>query len=271
MLPPALALPAAVVRPRTTAARRALWVALLLGGFLALAFVCGGKAHADTPGNQPVRAAATTLPGAATLPDRSLSSGQATQRAADQATRGVNSAAGRAGSGVRGAVAAATGAARPLNGLADSVRATAGRITVPVVRVVGGVTGGHHGSAHGGSTSGGTVRHRGAGRSGSDHGGGSASQVSGPRVYDVMAHGAAHPVPLAGSKAAPQQAPGHAPAPSDRSGHPVEGDGAAHHTGDGHADLSGYGVRFPLNAVASGAARGPVPPRRASDVSVQPD
>ncbi|MBY8883898.1 hypothetical protein K7472_03460 [Streptomyces sp. PTM05] len=260
------------MRPRTTVARRALWVALLLGGFLALAFVCGGKAHADTPGNQPARPAATTLPGAATLPDRPLTADQAAGNVAGQATRDVNSSADRAGSGVRGTVAAATRTARPLNGLAGSVRATAGRVTAPVVRVIGDVNAGHHGSGHGGAaTSGGTVRHRGAGRPGVVRGGAFASQVSGPQAYDVMAHGAAHPFPLAGSKAAPQQAPGHAPAPSDRSGHPVEGDGAAHHTGDGHADLFGCGVRFPLNAAAPGAAHGPAPLRRASDVSVQPD
>ncbi|WP_346178300.1 hypothetical protein [Streptomyces cuspidosporus] len=41
-----LAMPAAVRLPRTAAARRALLAALFLGGFLALAFLFGGSAHA---------------------------------------------------------------------------------------------------------------------------------------------------------------------------------------------------------------------------------
>jgi len=46
----AFALPAAVRLPRTVAARRALLAALFLGGFLALAFVFGGSAHAAERG-----------------------------------------------------------------------------------------------------------------------------------------------------------------------------------------------------------------------------
>jgi hypothetical protein len=46
----AFALPAAVRLPRTVAARRALLAALFLGGFLALAFLFGGSAHAAERG-----------------------------------------------------------------------------------------------------------------------------------------------------------------------------------------------------------------------------
>lgn len=266
--------PAAVVPPRTTVARRAWLVLMLLGGFTALAFVFGGQAHAAssaTPGVDSVPSA--TVPASATV---------------CPVVQGVPSGAASTGASVADPVAAATGASspvRPVDDLVDGLRGTTGQVTepvltdpvlpdpvltTPVTTVIGTVAAGHgdsrHGSAHAqpsAQQAAGHVRPGGrtplAGARTTDHPVGASADRR-------RAHGVRH----AGHTTA-RRTTGPLPVPVRHSGHPDEGDGSAHHTDGAAAALPAAGPRVHHSAAAMPAAHGSAPLQRPSNVSVQPD
>lgn len=248
------------MRSRTAAVARALWITLFLGGFLALAFVLSGQAHADTLDGRSVR----------TLSDGGATTVVSVDR---NAGPGLDTSAARAGKSVRDTVTATAGdrGLARVTGLICTLRGTVGQATAPVTTVIGTVGVGHGGSGHGGS--------------GGSGGGGVVRPVTGP-VKAVAVRSSVVPAPRGGAvrpirrdarhevnvgRVTHPRAPGHTPAPAQRSDHPVEGDGGAHHSGGAYAVSFGAGTRIHLSAVGIPAAHGSAPLRRVSDVSVQPD
>ncbi len=241
------------MRPRTTVAGRALRVALLLGGFLVLAFVLSGKAHADSPDLQSVGSVSSVSPVAVD----SVTSG---------AERSVTTGTAQAGRSVQDVVAAATGSdtVKPVTGLIGTVQDTAHQATAPVVSVIHTVTPGSGGSHHGGA--GQVSVRRTSGRTHADQ----RSVVNAPRAAGLRPSRSAHRSASAG-RATHQRVPGHLPAPVQHPEHPVDSDGSAHHTGGADAAFFAVGTRIHLSATAMPAAHGSAPLQRPSDVSVQPD
>ncbi|MDF3291095.1 hypothetical protein [Streptomyces silvisoli] len=260
MLPAALALPAAVVRPRTTAARRALQVALLLGGFLALAFVLSGQAHADSPDAVSLRYAGTPFGAvdevAPAAPLHAVAQGAAQRFAAG---------AQQADRGVKDTVAAATSSVRPVTGLLGAVQDAAGQVTSPIA----GATGAGHGDpGNPVSSAPRPLPHKAVpAHVGTAPAARPTASVAGRYPAGAAHRAAAHPAHQRRDGRAPAQLP----FPAGHSGHPGEGDGSTHHTGDAHAALFADGARFHLGADVPRPANGSSPSRRSTDVSVQPD
>ncbi|WP_231905114.1 MULTISPECIES: hypothetical protein [Streptomycetaceae] len=272
------ALPAAVVPSRTTVAvRRALRVTMLLGGFLAVAFLFAGRAHADTPRVPGVPGAHTAA--RSTTPHRAATGKALAAAASSAADRGeipgvargaVDGGSGLDATGVPGDVARMA-VVRPVGTLDDAlepgrvigaVRQVAGRL-VPVAAgpSAGAPGGGHHVVAgsragHGGATATRRTASPAADVAPTTTGGGHAAYaVSGAHTGVQVAH----------------RRPAHAPAaPAGHQEHPGESDGV-HHDGGAHATLPASGARLPLNAVAIRAAHGSSPLQRPANVSVQPD
>jgi hypothetical protein len=283
LLPASLALPAAVVRPRTTAARRALQVLLLFGGFLTLAFVLGGQAHADAPVSpfssrlpsrlplstaspRPSGTSLASAPGRTTV-ERVAASTPRTRQARQSALSlplPSGDTPGR-GTGLTGAadqVGSATGTVRPLSLLLGTVHGAAQQVTSPLVGVATRLTC----PAHAVKSAPDAVRHTAI----RQHSASSTPFTSRVGHTAATAHGTAmHPAHAAHT----QQAPGsQLPVPVDHSSdHPVEGDGGFQHSGGTYAALLPCGVRFPLGAAMIGSAHASSPVKRSTDISVQPD
>ncbi|MDI5965855.1 hypothetical protein [Streptantibioticus silvisoli] len=260
-------------RERGTGGGRALSVALLLGGFLALAFVLCGQAHAAAPESPSVLSAPATGPALADSVTRGAEQG-ATEQAAD------------GGRDVTHAVAAATAgpATDPVTGLIDAVTGVTHQVTTPVVQAVGPVVPvvpvvpvgahsrapGHHVADHRCSVATRTARPAPAGPR--------STTAARTRAGHHAARPAPHALPRqrAGGQAAPAAAaapavPVRTPGVARHSGHPVDGDGTAHHTGGTNASGPAAGAHVHHDAAARAIASGSTPLRRASDVSVQPD
>jgi hypothetical protein len=268
LLPAAPALPAAVVPSRTTVARRALQVALLLGGFLALAFLFGGQAHADTPGTSAFPTASTVnVPSNVPLD-------KATQGTLGAATR--SAAAGQAAPDIQGvryvvtAVQRADGAAqtaRQVTGLLGNLQQTARQVVSGVPALTGTIGEGRIGTGQHGANGDGSAVRRAAG---CPHPAGvqaaPASRVTGLATAaqtDGRQFGARPMDRHRTSDRTPADPAGH-------SEHPCEGD-SAHHTGTDYAALPLTGAQLLHSAVAPLTAHGSSPLKRPTDISVQPD
>lgn len=246
-------------------------MALLLGGFLALAFILSGQAHADSPEAVSMPSARAPL-GAADAAPRPTLVGDAAQSAARQFTAGAQqfeAGAQQADRGVKDTVAAATRTVRPVVGLLGSVQDAAGQATSPIV----GATGAGHGGLGSPVTSAPTPVGHQAGRPHSSSAATSATRVSGPRAdrFPAAAHGAAPQLAHLAQQRQVQQGPAQLPVPAGHCGQPCEGDGPTHHTGDAHAALFAAGAQFHLSAGVMRPANGSSPTRRSTSVSVQPD
>ncbi len=240
-------------RPPLT--ERALWVLLFLGGFLVLALTLSAQAHADCPANRPAASAPVHHDVLAASSGRSAGPIVGAGRA--QAHRDVLST-----------VAAATvrGTDRSVTGLLGTVRGVTRQVTLPVSGVAGTTGSGHRGSGH-----------RTTGRR--------APATRTPRP----GHGARHTAASSGasghqagvpagatrtgrdSGATPSRAPRHLPTSATFHERPAESDGGTRHTGTPHAVLFAGVTRGRPGAGATAAEHEPAPPRRASDVSVNPD
>lgn len=252
MLPASFALPAAVVRARTTVVGRAWQVLLLLGGFLVLAFILGGQAHADSPDSRSDLSVSNPRPAAV-------------ESVARGAECSAKSDAAQADGGMAKTVAAATGghSVPSVTGLISTVQTTVWQVTSPVTPVVHPIGTGPGGSHHGAVGGHGSVRRAdGPARAGAW----SFAPVSRAGLQrsarDAM-RSATHPA--GGTR---PQAPGRSPGSTPQ--HPVESDGSAHHEGGACAAFYAAGTRFHLDAVMR-TTHGPAPVQRASGVSVQPD
>ncbi|MEU1627494.1 hypothetical protein ABZ746_19635 [Streptomyces sp. NPDC020096] len=259
------------MRPRTTAGRRALQVALLLGGFLALAFILSGQAHADSPDAVSMPSARAPF-GAADAAPRPTPVGDAAQSAAQQFTAGAQqfeAGAQQADRGVKDTVAAATRTVQPVVGLLGTVHDAARQVTSPIA----GATGAGHGDLGNPVTSAPTPVGHQAGRPHSSSAAAPATRVSGPLAdrFLVAAHGAAPRLAHVAQPRQEQQGPAQLPVPAGHCGYPCEGDGLTHHTGDAHAALFAVGAQFHLGAGVMRPANGSSPTRRSTTVSVQPD
>ncbi|MCQ4083243.1 hypothetical protein NGB36_22220 [Streptomyces sp. RB6PN25] len=247
------------MRPRTTVARRALHVLLFLGGFLTLAFILGGQAHADTPAS-PFSSSTASSTSSSASP--AATAGRTT---VEHAAATLTSRAQQAGKSLTSAVAqvgSVTRTVRPLSLLLGTVQGAAQQVVSPLVDAATGLTCPGHAAKSAPNAVGHTaVRPHSAGRT--------ALTARVGRTA-ATAHGTAAHHALAAHQ---QQAPGsQAPVPADHSSdHPVEGDGGFHHSGDTHAALLSGGVRFPLCAAVIGTAHGSSPVMRSTNVSVQPD
>ncbi len=243
------------MRPRTTVARRAVRVLLLLGGFLVLAFILSGQAHADAPDIQFVRSASNPSP-----------------VAVDSVTRGaeqsVTAGTAQAGRSVVDTVAAATasGTVQPVTGLIGTVQGATHQATSPVVTVVHTI-GAVPGSSPHGAVGGHVSVTRTAGRTDA----GTWSAVPAPRASSLRPARDAGPQGAHAGRVTHPLTPGQLPASTQHSEHPVESDGSAHHEGGAYAAVPAAGTRLHLSAVARSAAHGSAPLQRPSDVSVQPD
>ncbi|MGW5445915.1 hypothetical protein [Streptomyces asiaticus] len=133
------AMPVAVRLPRTVAARRALLAALFLGGFLALAFLFGGSAHAAERSDQGAAAGATSEQAGASA-DRSHASRpldpSGVERARQQVERHAPPVVGRATHKAQDVVQEAV---RPIQ---EPVERQAQKITKPIGDLVDGATSG---------------------------------------------------------------------------------------------------------------------------------
>ncbi|MFJ1993883.1 hypothetical protein [Streptomyces asiaticus] len=133
------AMPVAVRLPRTVAARRALLAALFLGGFLALAFLFGGSAHAAERSDQGAAAGATSEQAGASA-DRSHASRlldpSGVERARQQVERHAPPVVGRATHKAQDVVQEAV---RPIQ---EPVERQAQKITKPIDDLVDGATSG---------------------------------------------------------------------------------------------------------------------------------
>ncbi|MCQ8189221.1 hypothetical protein [Streptomyces rugosispiralis] len=132
------AMPVAVRLPRTVAARRALLAALFLGGFLALAFLFGGSAHAAERSDQGAavtatgeQAGATDASGVSRLLDPS-----SVERARQQVERHTPPVVGRTTHQAEDVVREAV---RPIQ---EPVEQSAQKITKPIDDLLGGATSG---------------------------------------------------------------------------------------------------------------------------------
>lgn len=240
---------AAVVRPRTTAAERALWVTLLLGGFLGLAFILSGQAHADSPGIQSGYVSAHT------------SAVETVERGAEHSVQDGTAQAGRS---VEGTVAAAAGSESipPATSLVGTVQGATHQATSPVVTVVHAIGAGSGDHRHGAAGRHLSVR-RTTGRAHAR-----TRSSAAPRSHDRRsARGIARQAVHSAGGTHPQ-APGQLPASTQQ--HPVDSDGSAHHAGGAFAAFYTPGAYRHLGAVMV-TAYGPAPVQRASGVTVQPD
>ncbi|GAA1685413.1 hypothetical protein GCM10009680_26130 [Streptomyces yatensis] len=126
------AMPVTVRLPRTVAARRALLAALFLGGFLALAFLFGGSAHAAERGEQGAAGGASA--------GRSAVSGlldpSGVERARQQVERHAPPVVGRTTHTAQDVVRKTV---RPIQ---EPVEREAQKITKPIDDLVGGATNG---------------------------------------------------------------------------------------------------------------------------------
>ncbi|MBV9022601.1 MAG: hypothetical protein JO362_02065 [Streptomycetaceae bacterium] len=280
MLSAALALSAAVVRPRTTVARRALQVLLLLGGFLTLAFVLSGQAHANAPASPfSSRFSSTASPrpsGSSLAPasdrttvERATTTFTPRTRQAGQSAisrwrgAGLTGTGTGTGTGMVDQTGSVTRTVRPLSLLLGTVQDAAHQVASPLVGAATGLTcPGHTAKSALNAVHHTAIRPRSAGRTPSTSRVGRTAATA----HDTAAH-LAHAVYMQ------QQTPGsQLPVPADSSSeHPAEGDGGFQHSGDTYAALLFCGVRFPLSAAMIDSAHGSSPIQRSTNVSVQPD
>ncbi len=248
------------MRPRTTAARRALQVVLLLGGFLALAFLLSGQAHADSPDWGSVRYARTPLAVDETAPTTQL------HAVAQHAAQRFTADAQQTDRGVKDTVAAATSSVRPVTGLLGAVQDAAGQVTSPIA----GATGAGHGDSGNPVRSAPTTATHQAVQADTASAARPTAAVAG-RYQARAAHRAVSHHAHVTHQRRQERAPAQLPVPVGHSGHPCEGDGSTHHTGDAHAALFAGGARLHLGTDMPCPVNGSSPTRRSTDVSVQPD
>jgi hypothetical protein len=237
------------VRPRTAVAERALWVLLFLGGFLGLAFILSGQAHADTPGIQ-----------SGYVSERA-SAVETVERGAEHSVQDGTAQAGRS---VEDTVAAATGSdsISPATSLVGTVQGATHQATSPVITVVHAIGAGPGDHGHGAAG-----RHVSVTRTAGRAHARTRSSVA-PRSHDHRsARGIARQAAHSAGGSHPQ-APGQFPASTQQ--HPVESDGSAHHAGGAFAAFYTPGAYRHLGAVVVTAHRS-APVQRASGVTVQPD